>query len=859
MAVATIAYLVGPGFLHSGPFYNVIGGTCPVALVIGVRMHKPRNRLAWYAFAAGQTLFIVGDVLAYNYERLFGEPLPFPSIADGFYNAFYPFIIVGILVLIRQRYVIPDRASLIDALIVTVSLGALSWIYLMAPWAHDDSLSLWGKVVSLAYPMMDVLVLGVLVRLAVGAGYRGPAFVMLSGGLGALLVSDSVYCYKLLHGGYETGAALDLGWAVYYALLGAAALHPSMRDLSRPARDPEVKLTAPRLVLLAGAILAAPATVIVRAALDQPTETGVLMGASAVVFVLVVLRMAGLVRHNEEISAREVALRIAGESLVTATTQQQIGSATLIAARALVGPDAVVRLYLAGPCPGVLSAADATDVPAATLSGIPLARMSPDMWAALGPRRVAHLQGDKRVIPGAPEGPESEYLSPLFLRDELRGLLVVFLPHQLPPAIAESLGALTSQVALALESAELAEQVLRRHSEIRLTALVERSSDVIWVLGPDTGIHYVSPSVHGVLGRSVDSLVGGYLDELFGADEGLVPFVHDVAALEPGATAAVEIRLRHRDGTWLDIEAVGTNLLADAAVGGIVLNVRDVTERTRTQRELVEAHAKAVEASRLKSEFVANMSHEIRTPLNAVIGLSALLGETALDPGQAEYVDAVRTSADALMSLVDDILDFSKIEAGRLELESHVFDVRELVDGVAAGLKPSAQAKGLHLMTWVDDRVAARVDGDSTRVRQVLTNLVSNAIKFTPAGEVSIQVSSEPSGENVLLRFAVSDTGIGLEPAAFERIFESFSQADGSTTRRYGGTGLGLAISKRLVGLMGGEIGGDSTPGEGSTFWFTVAATVVPGAAAADAPDVSEVVVPMPAAVAQTRDILLVE
>jgi PAS domain S-box-containing protein len=582
------------------------------------------------------------------------------------------------------------------------------------------------------------------------------------------------------------------------------------------------------------------------------------MGASAVVFVLVVLRMAGLVRRNEEISAREVALRIAGESLVTATTQQQIGSATLIAARALVGPDAVVRLYLAGPCPRALSAADATDVPAATLPGVPLERMSADMWAALGPRRVAHLQGDQCVIPAPPDGAASEYLSPLFLRDELRGLLVVFPPNPLPPAIAESLGALTSQVALALESAELAEQVLRRASEIRLTALVERSSDVIWVLGPNTVVHYVSPSVHGVLGRSVESLVGGYLDELFSADEGLVPFVHDVAALDPGATAAVEIRLRHQDGTWLDIEAVGTNLLGDAAVGGIVLNVRDVTERTRTQRELVEAHAKAVEASRLKSEFVANMSHEIRTPLNAVIGLSALLGETQLDPGQAEYVDAVRTSADALMSLVDDILDFSKIEAGRLELESHAYDVRDLVDGVAAALRPSAHAKGLHLTTWVDDRVATRVDGDSTRVRQVLSNLVSNAIKFTSAGEVWIHVSGEPSGEDVLLRFAVSDTGIGLEPAAFERIFESFSQADGSTTRRYGGTGLGLAISKRLVGLMGGEIGGDSTPGEGSTFWFTVAATVVPGAAVADAPEVPEVV-PMPAPVAKCRDILLVE
>jgi len=859
MAVATTAYLVGPGFLHSGPFYNLIGASCPVALVVGARRNKPNTRLAWYAFATGQSLFIIGDVLAYNYQRLFGVPLPFPSVADAFYCAFYPFITLGVLVLIRRRYVLPDRASLIDALIVAVSLGALSWIYLMAPWTHDGTLSLWAKLVSLAYPMLDVLVLGVTVRLAVGAGYRGPSFVMLSTGIAALLVSDSVYCYKLLHGGYETGAALDLGWAVFYALLGASALHPSMRDLSQPARDPEVKLTRTRLVLLGGAILAAPATVSVRALMNQPTETGVLMGASAVVFVLVVLRMAGLVRRNEEISAREAALRVAGESLVTATTQQQISSATLIAALALVGPDTAVRLYLGGRRAGVLVAADATDAAVATLPGIPLERMSPELWAALGPRRVAHLEGDQCVISAAPDGTASQYLSPLFLRDELRGLLVVFPPTPLAPAIAESLGALSSQVALALESAELAEEVLRRHSESRLTALVERSSDVIWVLGPDTVVHYVSPSVRGVLGRSADSMVGGYLDELVDGDEKLVPFVHDVARLAPGGTAALQTRLRHPDGTWLDIEAVGTNLLADATVGGIVLNVRDVTERTRTQRELVEAHAKAVEASRLKSEFVANMSHEIRTPLNAVIGLSALLEDTRLDSEQAEYVDAVRTSADALMSLVDDILDFSKIEAGRLELETHVVDIRSLVDGVAAALRPSAQAKGLHLLTWVDDRVPARVEGDSTRLRQVLSNLVSNAVKFTPAGEVSIQVSSEPRGERALLRFAVSDTGIGLEPAGFERIFESFSQADGSTTRRYGGTGLGLAISKRLAGLMGGEIGGDSTPGVGSTFWFTAAVTVVPGVAPAEPQDEPAEVDAMPALPAQSRDILLVE
>jgi two-component system sensor histidine kinase/response regulator len=387
-----------------------------------------------------------------------------------------------------------------------------------------------------------------------------------------------------------------------------------------------------------------------------------------------------------------------------------------------------------------------------------------------------------------------------------------------------------SQEELLTQKSELMSQREQlKSSEERTRLILESSAEGIYGTDTEGKITFVNPAAARMLGYTSEELIGQPSHATFHhhrPDGSIYPREECpmFLAFTHGKVSRVDNEfLWRKDGTGLAVEYGVMPMLKEGVIVGSVVTFMDITQRKEQEAALKQAKAKAEEATEMKSMFLANMSHEIRTPMNAIIGLSHLALKTQLNPKQRDYVSKVHNAGTSLLAVINDILDFSKIEAGKLEIETTEFKLDEVISSVTTLTAQKAHEKGLEFLAYVAPGIPEHLLGDPLRLGQVLTNFVNNAVKFTERGEIRLNIEQlERTGEKVQLKFAVRDTGIGMTREQAARLFQPFTQADMSTTRKHGGTGLGLTICRRLVELMGGRIWLESEPGVGSTFYFTV-------------------------------------
>jgi diguanylate cyclase (GGDEF)-like protein/PAS domain S-box-containing protein len=619
------AYVFVPPFKGYAVVVNVIGLGSVVAMLAGIRMHRGRLSAAWTLLIVGQLLYVAGDFYTYTYPDLLGGTVGFPSAGDAIYLSVYPALFTGLMLLVWRRD--PDRldrAGVLDSLVLTIGVGLLFWVFLIAPNIHVAGLDALAKGVSAAYPVGDVLLLAALIRFTVQAGSKPTAFYLLFGSTAALLVTDCAYNYALLHNTYHHQVVYDVGWLAYLAGWGAAALHPSMRKLEEPSESARARLTRARLMLLGGACLISP-TIRFIDEINNP-DLLVVIGGSAVLFLLVVLRVAGLARQEERTAAREATLREAGLALVEAVGRASVNEAAVASAVRILGPDAKVRLVLW----------DEQRARVAASNGAGTWDLSTDAGEWLR----AQLLRPERIVAGEPPEPITASLvlgaeAPtiavgLSSPGQEHGALLVQAPVARSVDVTDALGSLASQVSLALEAASLAEDLHRQKSEARFRSLVAHSSDLITVLDVDGVITYQSPSVERLLGHAPEAVEGTSFLTLV-ADNDLTRLERILDGTSaPGGDAAhtFECSLRHADGRSIQFEVQQTHLLEDEHVRGIVLNSRDISERKAFEEQLShQAFHDPVTGLANRALFADRVAHALR----ATVRKGSLVGVMFID------------------------------------------------------------------------------------------------------------------------------------------------------------------------------------------------------------------------------------
>ncbi|WDV55959.1 EAL domain-containing protein [Streptomyces coeruleorubidus] len=589
IVVLTAFYYIFP---EQRLIFVAIGATGVTGIVLGVLLNHPAHRLPWLLLAAGNFAFAAGQAAQIILLQFYGEN-PFPSIADGFYLAAYPLYAAGLQGFVRWRTSGRDRASLVDALTLTVGLALLSWLFLIEPYARIEDLTWVQKAFSMAYPLGDILVLAILLRLLAGRGGKSPSLVLLTVGTSGLLIADVAYGLIQLNGTWRTGTAVDLGWAVLYGAWAVAALHPSMRSLTQPVAW-RAETGMGRLTLLTLASLIAPAILLMTAVRGVSTNVGVVGVFSAVLFVLVLYRLAGVAATHRQALGREKALRIAVSSLGGAGDPRDVAAAVHTAVTQLIpyGPPHSALLTVPdntlwvngdhGEVRGPLSARGTAAVRELMASGesrlVALDGVGPALAASLTgqdeePTRIRHALVCPLTSQDHPSG------------DPLIGALIVAGDEQNLRVLHDTLATLAAQTALAVARIALAQEVNRRNSEAYFRTLVQNASDVILILDDDNRVRYASPSADQMLG--VPDLEGTPLIDLVPPQDSRA-VAETLGRIRSGEyqNRREHWRMVRADRTSIEVEVRWSDLREEATVGGVVLTLRDVTEQLKLEREL---------------------------------------------------------------------------------------------------------------------------------------------------------------------------------------------------------------------------------------------------------------------------------
>jgi PAS domain S-box-containing protein len=833
--------------------YDGVGVIILLSMLWGIWRNRPRPARPWLLLAAGVGLLMMGDGIYNALARINGEEV-LPSIADAVYIASNAVLSWGVVDVLRLRRHRRDRTAVLDALLVTVAGAGITWVYLIVPSDYAGAPVL-AAVVSAAYPVWDLVLLAFLARFLVSNGAHPPAERILATGISLLLVADVAYARLALIGAYGVTWWPDTVYLASYLCFAVAACHPTMRTMTNSEVGYSSRKRA-RLWLLAGISLALPILAGVEVAQGEGQNALVLATTSAIAFFLLTFRtgvlnteLASALDREEDALRRERILRHLGTVLVTSHDRPAIFDAAVDHARQLAG-EGSDALLLFGERSPLMCAVECDRCPRNAVvvlhRGLPPTvherLLAGESWAV----EQADEPELRRLLPSVLMG-RRLFVAPVFSGGQLRGaLLVAPGAGNVPGRLEDACDAVASAMSLALEAVELAERLVDERSEQRFAAMIRNSSDIVLVLRPDSTVRFVSPSVKRVLGWSVEDLLDRDITGLVHpSDRRIVTDALETTLTTPGTYRTFQCRYRHQDMSWRHLEAIGMSLIDDPAVAGLIVNVRDVTERVRlaeslraSEERLESQVAELQELHRAKNDFVATVSHELRTPLTSILGQLELLADGdygALVGSQAKAVDVIDRNSHRLLVLIEDLLTVARIDSARLQLQCVPTAIGPFARGVYSSVAAIAEARPVTLALDVH-RGLGRASVDVRQMERALTNLLTNAIKFTPPGG-RVEFCARRTGDDIV--FTVADNGIGIPLDEQQGLFTRFFRSSVANKMAVQGSGLGLVIAKSIVEEHGGAIDLTSAEGLGTTLTVTIPARPAP----ASVQDVAEGVV----------------